>query len=138
MPDVLIIDNDVITSVELDIRKYNGIDCNCIRLNFKKEQPKYKNPAIFDNEGGLEETFAHAKKFVNKNVKIYCWDPIDQPGKHSKDNWYYKILEIEKNDSHILDKGPCLICGIKDNFVNFTKNNGRSWMHFKCYKFNDH
>ena len=71
------------------------------------------------------------KKLIGQNVTVTCWDPQNAPGMWSKNDWFKDITLVNNitDTSHILDKGPCIKCGIYDHFVCFSEDFGQSWMH---------
>ena len=42
------------------------------------------------------------------------------------------FIKNNTETSHILDKGPCIKCGIYDHFVCYSKDFGKTWMHYRC------
>ena len=129
MPTVTVINNDILISVEK--ATYENVEC--IKVNFQKSNSKYKNLEVFEGNN-MEQVFVDTKKLIGQNVTVTCWDPHNAPGMWSKNNWFKDITLVNNviDTSHILDKGPCIKCGIFDHFVNFSEDFGQTWMHYAC------
>ena len=63
----------------------------CTRLIFDDGSEKYMKIATFDRN--LEVT-RKAQGLINKRVKITCWDPYNEPGKWSRQNYFRNIYEV--------------------------------------------
>ena len=63
----------------------------CTRLIFEDGSEKYMKIATFDRN--LEVT-RKAQRLINKRVKITCWDPYNEPGKWSRQNYFRNIYEV--------------------------------------------
>jgi len=129
MAIVTVINNDILISVEK--ATYENVEC--IKVNFQKSNSKYKNLEVFEGNN-REQVFGDTKKLIGQNVTVTCWDPYNAPGMWSKNNWFKDIILVNNitDTSHILDKGPCIKCGIYDHFVCFSEDFGQTWMHYKC------
>ena len=129
MAIVTVINNDILISVAKTT--YENVEC--IKVNFQKSNSKYKNLEVFEGNN-MEQVFVDTKKLIGQNVKVTCWDPHNAPGMWSQNNWFKDITLVNNitDTSHIMDKGPCIKCGIYDHFVCFSKDFGQTWMHYKC------
>ena len=129
MATTTVIDDDILISVEK--ATYENVEC--IKVNFQKSNSKYKNLEVFERNN-MDQIFVDTKKLIGQNVTVTCWDPYNATGKYSKNNWFKDITLVKNisNTSHIMDKGPCIKCGIYDHFVNFSEDFGQTWMHYKC------
>jgi len=129
LASVKVIDNDILISVEK--ATYENVEC--IKVNFQKSNSKYKNLEVFERNN-IDKIFIDTKKLIGQNVQVTCWDPNDATGIWSKNNWFKDITLVKNisNTSYIIDKGPCIKCGIYDHFVNFSEDFGQTWMHYKC------
>ena len=133
MPDKIVINNDILVSVE-ETERYGT---KCIKLNFQNSSPKYQDIKVFDK---TNSSWENANALIGKSVQVTCWDPIDEPGKWSNDNWYKDIFlldkKIESSSSKFnrgtFNKGPCSICGKEDFTVCYSEDGGNSWMHYVC------
>ena len=126
---VKVIDNDILISVE----KVTYENVECIKVNFQKCNSKYKNLEVFERNN-IDQIFIDTKKLIGQNVQVTCWDPNDAAGIWSKNNWFKDIIPLtnKSNMSHVIEKGPCVKCGIYDHFVGYSEDFGKTWMHYKC------
>jgi hypothetical protein len=129
MAIVTVINNDVLVSVE----KATYENMQCIKLNFQKSNSKYKNLEVFE-VNNMDQVFVDTKKLIGQNVTVTCWDPPNAPGMWSNNNWFKEITLVKNNTDtlNIMDKGPCIKCGVYDHFVCFSKDFGKTWMHYAC------
>ena len=128
MPDKIVINNDILVSVE-ETERYGT---KCIKLNFQNSSPKYQDIKVFDKTNSAWE---NANALIGKSVQVTCWDPIGEPGKWSNDNWYKDIFSFDKkieSSSSKFTKGPCSICGKEDVTVCYSEDGGNTWMHYVC------
>ena len=146
MPKKTVINDDKLTSVEITDRYGDS----CIKLAFENSEDRFLIRKIFDKNDLI---FKKSEKLVGKNVFVTAWDPIGKPGLYSKNQWFSDvnetntdekrtkgILEIarpsssenDKTQNKLIDKGPCVICGIEDNRVCYSEDGGESWMHYFC------
>jgi len=135
---VTVIDNDILISVEKVIYE----NAECIKVNFQKSNSKYKNLGVFE-KNNIDQIFLETKNHIGKNVKVNCFDPDNKPGEWSANNWFKDIIPLANtsdivspsdtsNMSHVIEKGPCVKCGIYDHFVGYSEDFGKTWMHYKC------
>lgn len=122
---VTVIDNDILISVEKAI--YQNV--KCIKVNFKKNNSKYKNIEVFEKNNS-DQVFVDTKSLIGKNVKVTCWDPHDAPGMWSKNNWFKDITFI--NQGLTGSRGKCIKCGLYIRSSSYTEDFGQSWMHYDC------
>ena len=134
MATVTVIDNDILISVEK--ATYENVEC--IKVNFQKNNSKYKNLEVFEGNN-MDQVFVDTKKLIGQNVKVTCWDRYNAPGIYSQSNWFKDIIlvnGISKNsyntENSLMDKGPCIKCGIYDHFVGYSQDFGQTWMHYEC------
>ena len=128
MPETIVINNDILVSVE-ETERYGT---KCIKLNFQNSSPKYQDIKVFDKTSSAWE---NANALIGKSVQVTCWDPIGEPGKWSNDNWYKDIFSFDKkieSSSSKFTKGPCSICGKEDGTVCYSEDGGNTWMHYVC------
>ena len=129
MSTVTVINSDILLSVEKAI--YQNVEC--IKINFQKSNSKYKNLEVFEGNN-MDQVFEDTKKLIGQKVTVTCWDPHNAPGMWSKNDWFKDIILVNKirDTSYIIDKGPCIKCGIYDQFVCFSEDFGQTWMHYAC------
>ena len=129
MATVTVIDDDILISVEK--ATYENVEC--IKVNFQKSNSKYKNLEVFEGNN-MDQIFVDTKKLIGQNVTVTCWDHHNSPGMYSKNNWFKDIIPLgdTSNMSHVIEKGPCVKCGIYDHFVGYSEDFGKTWMHYKC------
>ena len=121
---VTVINKDIIIAVDNVIYE----DINCIKIDFQNSNSKYKSLGVFEKKN-IDQTFLETKKHIGKRVIVNCWDPDEEPGKWSGNNWFKDIIPLV---SHVIEKGACVKCGIYDHFVSYSQDFGKTWMHYEC------
>jgi len=81
-PDIL---KDVLTN-----QLYRGSSCTILIMGDGTK--RYMKTSIFDPRGIVT---AHAISLKNKRVRISFWDPINEPGKWSKQGYFRNIYAVE-------------------------------------------
>ena len=132
MPVVQVSSGKTITAVRMENR--DSIQCICLELDNKEH--KFLNFQVFlDRKESYRACFAKYESLVSKRVNLYCWDPINHPGKWSEDGWFKNIkldTDLPEAAKNIEVKGFCHICNVADGLLNYTDNSGETWSHYKC------
>ena len=131
MSDIIVVENDILISVDIAI--HQGLRCICV--GFENGLFKYKNIEVFDDEKKIIENFRH---FIGNSVRVTGGEPKNEQGKWSNNSWFKDIILISEINKypHLIDKGNCKICGVMDNLLSYSEDFGNTWMHYSC-KFPD-
>lgn len=78
-----------LVSVETDVMHRGSM--NTI-LNLEDGTKRYIKVSTFDNDGKITKK---AQSLIGKKVKITAWDPINDPGKWSKQGYFRNIYEVQ-------------------------------------------
>mgnify|MGYP001171838088 FL=1 len=118
LTEVEVINSDILTGVSEET--YNGVAC--IKLTFEQNEPRYMDCRRKESK----EKYLTAQSLVGEIVKVFAWDPDNEPGKWSSRNWFADLFPIT------IKKKSCKVCGISDNLLTYSEDFGKSWMHYSC------
>ena len=118
LTEVEIINSDILTGVSEET--YNGVAC--IKLTFEQNEPRYMDCRWKESK----EKYLMAQSLVGEIIKVFAWDPDNEPGKWSSRNWFADLFPIT------ITKKSCKVCGISDNLLTYSEDFGKSWMHYSC------
>ena len=118
MADVEVIKADML--IEVSEETHGGV--SCIKLSFEKNEPKYMDLEF----SGAKKQYEIAEKLVGEIVKVFAWDPDNEPGKWSARSWFKEVNPIT------MTKGSCRVCGVANDLLTYSEDFGVSWMHYRC------
>ena len=116
--DIEVIKSDTLTEVSEET--YNGV--SCIRLSFEKSGPRYMDLQLNNSR----QKYELAQNLVGEIVKVFAWDPDNEPGKWSSRGWFTDIVPVT------IVKGSCTVCGVADDLLTYSEDFGKSWTHYRC------
>ena len=67
---------------------------SCTELVFSNGKRKYMKISTFDPNLSIT---SKAERLINKQVRTTCWDPVNEPGKWSRQGYFRGIYEVETN-----------------------------------------
>ena len=82
-------DEDILIKVNLDVLHRGSL---CTELVFANEVKKYMKVSTFDPSLKISQK---AKSLEGKKVKTTCWDPVNEPGKWSNQDYFRNIYEVQ-------------------------------------------
>ncbi|MDA9230645.1 hypothetical protein N9P30_02315 [Alphaproteobacteria bacterium] len=82
-------DEDLLIKVNFDVVHKGS---SCTELVFGNEVKKYMKVSTFDPR---LEISRKAKSLEGKRVKTTCWDPVNQPGKWSRQGYFRNVYEVQ-------------------------------------------
>lgn len=87
--DAILSSPNILVKVEENVL-YRSSNCTVITLS--DNTSRYLKTATFDKSGAVTN---RAHTLIGKRVRTTCWDPIDEPGKWSRQNYFRNIYELE-------------------------------------------